>query len=185
VKPLLPALSIFAVLACASCATMDDAAVADGSPIVVKDDYDGSTIVRQPLVSAGAGDWADWTMLGFEWRSKFPNVVVLTAGTKGVVRIVDVAFEIDGEPMERVRAVSELTDYGDDSAPVRWSTRRFEVGWEEFLTIAGAKSVRMRVIGPNEAAATSFGSAHPGALVNARLGPFVRAVRKQRGEETH
>jgi len=98
------------------------------------------------------------------------------------VRIVDVVFEVDGETLERLKAVSELTDYGESSAPVRWSTRRFEVPWETFLRIANARSVRMRVTGPNEAAATSFGSAHPGALVNAALPPFLAVVRKLRGE---
>lgn len=170
-------------LVCGSCATLEEAAPASPAPVVFKDEYDGATIVRQAPVSAGVAAWADWTVLGFEWRSKFPNVVVLTAGTQGVVRIVEVIFEVDGEVLRDIKAVSELTDFGDTSAPVRWSTRRFELSWEELLRIAAAKAVRMRVIGPHEAAATSFGTAHPGALVNTKLGAFVAAVRKERGEE--
>jgi hypothetical protein len=46
---------------------------------VFKDEYDGSTVARQEPVSAGGRAAGDWNALGFEWKSKFPNRVVLVA----------------------------------------------------------------------------------------------------------
>lgn len=147
-----------------------------------QDEFDGSTIVRQVPVGAGASSTESWSALGFEWRSKFPERVVVTAGSKGVVRIEEVAFDADGEPVRGLKAVSEFTDHGNPGAGERVSTRRFEMSWTEFLRLAGAKSVRMRLVGASEVLVTSFGPAHFGAPVNAAFPPFVATVRKLRGE---
>jgi len=169
-----------AAVACVGCATTDQPA-APGLQ-VFKDDYDGATIARQqPVISGGVA--GDWNALGFEWRSKFPNKVMLNAGTRGVVKITEVGLEIDGEEAG-VKLASEVTDYGVPSAAERWSMRRFEMSWVDFERMAAARTVRMKIIGANEILVTSFGSAQPGAPINDALSSFFLTVRKLRGEET-
>jgi hypothetical protein len=168
-----------AASACVGCATTDQPA-APGLQ-VFKDEYDGSTIARQqPVISGGVA--GDWNALGFEWRSKFPNRVVLNAGTRGVVKITEVGLEIDGEEAS-VKIASELTDYGAPSAAERWSMRRFEISWVDFERMAAARTVRMKIVGANEILVTSFGSAHAEAPINDSLSSFFVTVRKLRGEE--
>lgn len=165
---------------CVACASVDRS-TAPG-PQVFKDDYDGSTIVRQTPVNSGSDAAGDWNVLGFEWKSRFPNRVVIAAGTRGVINITDLVLEIDGESAA-VKTASEMTDYGDSSAPERWSMRRFEVSWADLERMATARSVQVRVVGANEVFVTSFGAAHPGAPVNTTLPAFRTVVRKLRGEE--
>jgi len=166
--------------ACVACASVGDAK-APGLQ-VLRDDYDGATIVRQAPVTSGSDTVGDWNALGFEWKSKFPNRVLLAAGTRGVINITDLVLEIDGENAA-VKPASELTDYGDPSTPERWSMRRFEVSWSDFERMATARAVQVRVVGANEIFVTSFGADRPGAPVNTTLSAFRAAVRKQRGEE--
>ena len=165
---------------CVACASGGD--VRAPGLQVVKDDYDGATIVRQAPAQSGSDFAGNWNALGFEWKSKFPNRVVIAAGTRGVINIRDLVLEIDGETAT-VKPASEMTDYGDSASGERWSMRRFEVSWADFERMAAARAVQVRVVGTNEVFVTSFGSDRPGAPVNATLPPFRAAVRKQRGEE--
>ena len=167
-----------AVCACSGCASTDNTPVPGVQ--TRKDDYDGATIVRQAAVSSGTSAAGDWNALGFEWTSKFPNRVVLTAGTRGVIKVTALVLEIDGEPAD-VQIASELTDYGDPSAE-RWSMRRFEISWVSFKRMAVARTVRMKIVGANEIFVTSFGADHAGAPVSQALPDFVARVRKLRGE---
>jgi hypothetical protein len=171
--------SALAVLACTACASVDETPSTAG-PRVFKDDYDGATIVRQAPVASGSGTTGD-NALGFEWKSKFPNRVILLAGTRGVIRITGLNLEIDGDATQ-VHVASELTEYGDASAPERWSMRRFEVSWADFKRMASARSVRMQVVGANEVFVTAFGKDALGAPVNRTLPPFFAKVRALRGE---
>ncbi|HTT09484.1 MAG TPA: hypothetical protein VMG60_01230 [Burkholderiaceae bacterium] len=178
-----PAARLLAALLSSAC--MACASVSETTPPglqVLKDDYDGATIVRQAPVNSGSDAAGDWNALGFEWKSKFPNRVVIAAGTRGVINITDLVLEIDGENAA-VKRASELTDYGDSSTGERWSMRRFEVSWADFERMATAHAVQVRVIGANEIFVTSFGADRPGAPVNTTLPAFRAEVRKQRGEE--
>lgn len=163
-----------------ACASTPDAPSSSGLQ-VLKDDYDGATIVRQAPVEAGIPGEADYNALGFEWRSKFPNRVVLVAGTRGVIRVASLVIDVDGEPLG-VKTASEATAYGDPAAGERWSMRRFELSWVDFERLAAGRSVRLRIVGPNEMYATSFGMAHAGAPVNRTLADFRATVRRLRGE---
>jgi len=169
-----------AIVACTGCAALEEAAQPSRTQTAT-DAYDGATIVRQPAVIAGTNYTGDWNALGFEWTSKFPNRVLLSAGTRGVIKVTDLVLDIDGEPAA-VQIASELTDYGDSKAAERWSMRRFEISWADFKRMASARTVRMRVVGTNEMFVTSFGSDHVGAPVNATMPAFVAKVRKLRGE---
>jgi hypothetical protein len=173
-------LSAALVGALGACATVDEAPAAPGLQ-VAKDDYDGATIVRQAPVAAGMPGEGDFNALGFEWRSKFPNRVVLVAGTRGVIRVANLVVEVDGTPLP-AKVASETTEYGDPGAGERWSMRRFEVAWDDFERIAAGRTVRLKVVGPNEMFGTSFGSDHAGAPVNRTLATFRATVRRLRGE---
>jgi len=178
-----PAARLLAALlssACMACGSLGDTKPAGLQ--VLRDGYDGATVVRQAPVNSGSDAAGDWNALGFEWKSKFPNRVVLAAGTRGVIHITDLVLEIDGENAAVGRA-SEMTDYGDAPTGERWSMRRFEVSWADFERMATAHAVQVRVVGANEIFVTTFGTDRPGAPVNATLSAFRAEVRKQRGEE--
>jgi hypothetical protein len=163
-----------------ACATGTEAPSSAG-PQVIKDDYDGATIVRQVPVEAGILGEGDFNALGFEWKSKFPNRVVLVAGTRGVIRVASLVVEVDGEPLN-VKIAGEITDYGSPAAGERWSMRRFEVSWDDFERLAAGRVVRLKVVGPNEMYGTAFGKEHAGAPVNRTLASFRETVRRLRGE---
>ncbi len=172
-------LVVAATCAIGACATGPE--VQSSSTLqVVKDDYDGATIVRQPPVAAGTPGEGEFNALGFEWRSKFANRVVLVAGTRGVIRVANLTIEVDGEALP-VRTVGEITEYGDPGAE-RWSMRRFEVSWTDLERMAAARTVRMKVVGPNEMFGTAFGKDQYGAPVNRTLAEFRSTVRRLRGE---
>jgi len=160
------------VFVIAGCTSMNDALTP--SLQLIKDDFDGSLIVRQQPVSAASGLSDTWHTLGFEWSQKTPNVVYVTAGVQGITNIFELAFNADGRIIGNLKMASAQTDYG------QWSTRRFAMSWDEFLAVAAAKEVKMRVSRANDYTVSSFGPAHPNALVNAKLVPFVEKVRDLR-----
>lgn len=167
-----PAALLSCVLVIAGCASVNDSLTPSVS--VMKDDFDGATIVRQPPVSSSGSLSEGWHTLGFEWNQKTPDTVYITAGTNGVVNITEVAFNADGKVISHIQPASALTEYGS------WSTRRFAMSWQDFLIIAKAKSVKMRLVRINDYTVSSFGPDYPNALVNAKIPPFVAKVQELR-----
>lgn len=166
------AVLVLAVLLITGCATMNDAMTPSLS--IIKDDFDGSLIVRQSPVSASSGFGEGWHTLGFEWNQKDPDTIFITVGANGIVNITDVAFNADGQVISNIKPASAITEYG------QWSTRRFSMPWEDFLKIADAKSVKMKVVRINDYTVSSFGPDHSGAIVNTKIPPFVEKVRELR-----
>jgi hypothetical protein len=163
---------ILAISLVAGCATMNDALMPSLS--VIKDDFNGSTIVRQYPVSSSSSLSEGWHTLGFEWIQKTPDTIFITAGTNGIVNITDVAFNADGQVISSIKPASTITEYG------QWSTRRFAMSWEDFLKVANAKSVKMKVVRINDYTVSSFGFDHSEAIVNTKIPPFVEKVRELR-----
>lgn len=157
------------ILGAAGCASMNDAMTP--SATVVQDKFDNSTIVRQDPVSAAAGLSDAWHTLGFEWISKFPKQVFVTAGTNGTTRISGVAFNADGRIFDQIEFASEHTEFPDG-----WSTRRFVMPLADFLTVARAQSVQMKLSQGNNYTVSSFGPAYPMAAVNKKIPPFLDKV---------
>ena len=141
---------------------------------VLKDEFDGSTIVQQEAVSSSSSYAEGWHTLGFEWREKTPDLVFVTAGTNSLAAITDLAFNADGELISRIKPDSAITDYGSVS------TRRFVMTWQDFLKIANAKSVKMKLVRVNDYTVSSFGAEHSGAVVNSTIAPFVVKVSELR-----
>jgi hypothetical protein len=170
-KAVLTAEIASSVVLLSGCAASNDALTP--SLGVIKDDFDGSLIVRQVPVSAASSLSEAWHTLGFEWTQKTPETVYLTAGARGIVNIEKLAFNADGRIIDNIRTASATTDYG------QWSTRRFAMSWDDFLAVANAKSVKMRVSMNNEYTVSSFGPAHP-ATVDSKIPPFVARVQELR-----
>lgn len=139
---------------------------------VTTDSFDGSTVVRQEPVSSSASLSEDWHTLGFDWTSRTPDVVFLTAGVSGTNNVFGLDFNVGGK-MIRAQEASLTTEYGS------WSTRRFKVSYKEFEAIATAPSVKMKVSGANSYGVSSFGTA-TNALVNKKLPAFLQKVQAAR-----
>ncbi len=146
---------------------------------VIKDEFNGSTVVQQEAVRSSSSLSEGWHALGFEWHQKTPEIVFVTAGANWSVTITDLAFNADGEVISGIRPVRASPEYRSREHG-SWSTRRFAMSWQDFLKIANAKSVKMKLVRVDDYTVSSFGPDHPGAVVNARIAPFVAKVRELR-----
>lgn len=178
---LLAPLLVLALLA--GCAATMDAMTPSTS--VIKDDFDGKMIVRQSSVNAASGMGEAFHTLGFEWSEKFPDSIFITVGfVTGYRNIKDVAFNVDGRIIDRIKLASTLTEH-EPGVSFRSSYRRFEMNIDDFIAVASGRNVKIRVVGINDYTVSSFGpdAGNGMAVVNAKFGPFldeVRAFRKSR-----
>ena len=150
----------------ASCQDMNSAMTPKSK--VLTDDFDGSQIVRQEPVSSSASITEDWHILGFEYRSSTPDRVFVTAGVHGINNAFGLPFNIGGRTIQAEEA-SLTTEYGS------LSTRRFHVSYKDFITIATAPMVKMKVSGANSYGVSSFGTSTK-ALVNMKFPPFLERI---------
>lgn len=170
------AFALLAMLA-AGCAPMKEALTP--STEVVKDEFDGSLLVRQPPAGAASGVREPWHTLGFEWSQKTPDTVYLMVGANGAGNISAVAFNADGRVIDNAKPVSAFADYS------QVPTRRFSMPWSSFLALAEAGSVKMKIVRLDEYTVSSFGAKHESAAVNPRIASFVAKVREVRaGKKT-
>ena len=169
----------FAVLALlgafAGCASMNNAMTPSAK--LVKDDFDGKVMVVQEPVSAASSALKEaWHTLGFEWKQAAPDKIFITVGVNGVDNISAVEFNADGQFLKGFQATSPITNYG------QWSTRRFEMGIKDFLTVAQANDVKMKVVEIDKYSVSSFGKTKPLAIVTGKFDPFLELL-KQNGVE--
>ena len=139
---------------------------------VAVDDFDGSRVITQPPVSSSASIAEDWHMLGFDWNSRTPDKVFLTAGVHGTNNVFGLDFDVGGKVIT-ARPASLTTEYGP------WSTRRFVVSRKEFETLATAPLVKMKVSGANSYGVSSFGTS-PRALVGSKFLSFLQRLEENR-----
>lgn len=168
-------LAVSAVIALfVGCAGMVDTMTPSAQTIV--DDFDGRGIVRQSPISAASSLGEAFHTLGFEWMERYPNSIFITAGVAMQTRVITgVAFNADGRIFDNLKPASALTDHEH-----RASYRRFELPFDDFLVIATANVVKMRLNGINAYTVSSFGPGVGSAAVNAKVGPFLEAVRTAR-----
>lgn len=138
---------------------------------VAYDKFDDSTIIVQPPVSAASSLKDDWHTLGFEWLSRNPTEVFLTAGINGTTAVSELAFNVDGVFITDIRQASLHTEFENG-----WSSRRFVMSLEDFLKVSRGQVVHMRLGQLNSYTVSSFGSAHPKAIVNAKIKPFTDKI---------
>lgn len=153
----------------AGCASFNDAMTP--SLHIIEDKFDGATIVRQDPVSASDALVGAWHTLGFEWSSKQPRNVFVTAGTNGVVPVTNLAFNADGDKLPPAALASEYseTDHG-------WTSRRFVMPLQDFLIVSRARDVKMRLGQGDNYSVSEFGPAHSGAIVNSKFKPFTDRI---------
>jgi len=153
------------------CASFNDKMTPSVS--VHQDQFDGSLIIEQSPVSAASGLSEGWHTLGFQWYQKFPKVVFLEVGVSGTTNVMGVAFNVDGQIIENIKAASVLTKYGD------WSTRRLVMPISDFVKVAQGSNVKMKVMQIDTYSVSSFGSANSDAIVNSKFGPFIQKLKEQ------
>src|SRR3981189_173457 len=100
-------ISLFATLI-GGCAATNDALTP--SARLIKDDFDGALIVRQPPVGAASSMSETIHVLGFEWSQKTPDTVFVTAGLQGTRAIHALAFNADGRLIEDISPASATTE---------------------------------------------------------------------------
>jgi hypothetical protein len=159
------------LVALSGCASINDAMTP--SVQVKKDQFDNSEIIYQPPVSAASSLSEGWHTLGFQWNSKYPDVVFLEVGVKGITNVMGVAFNVDGLLIENIREASQLTDYG------QWSTRRMVLPISDFIKVAQGKNVKMKVHQIDTYTVSSFGPENSGAIVNGKFEPFLQKLREK------
>lgn len=159
-----------------SCSDMSSAMTPSAK--VIKDDFDGSNIIRQNPVSSASKLSESWHSLGFEYVSSQPNKVFLTARTQGVNNIFSLDFNVGGKFI-KAKTASLTTDY-NTSKYGGWSDRRFYVSYSDFVAIATAPSVKMKASGGNTYGVSSFGTSTK-ALVNKKFPSFLAKVKALKG----
>ncbi len=158
--------------------SMNDALTPSAS--VMKDDFDGSVIVRQRPVGATSSFTEPMYQLGFDWTQKTPDRAYFTVGMAGIQSVTGLAFNADGKVIEAVDA-SHTTDFDTRGTyAMTTSIRRFSVPWSDFVAIAKARSVKMKVSRVNDYGVSSFGPDNPNAVVNVKFAPFIEQVEKIR-----
>jgi len=160
------------LLLIAGCASVND--LMTPSVSVLADPFDDKIIIRQPPVSAASLVAEPSHVLGFEWNQKFPDIVLIAAGIERDSKpIQNIAFNADGNIFENFKLAANRTDLREASLS------RFEMRFEDFLAVASAKVVKMRLDGVKTYTVSSFGTSVGGgiAAVNLKFQPFLEKVR--------
>lgn len=174
-RPLL----LIAVLALAGCASMNDAMTPSLS--VTKDRFDDTTIVEQPIVPANSSFSDHTTGLGFEWKSSLPDKIILTVGVGGIENIIGANFKVDGQDIPSPKAVGHFTQYPEKT--LKWgdmtsvySTRRMVMPLGDFVKMANAKQVKMKIHHIDTFSVSIFGRSEM-AVVGSKFEPFLAKLR--------
>ena len=143
---------------------------------VMKDDFDGATIVRQPPVVASRPTLTNDDSpqsLGFDWSSKNPDKVFVTAQLFVIQNIEKVEFTADDQPIQGVITASAMTQFETGSS---YSSRRFSLPLGEFRKIAAAHIVKMKITNIDTYSVSRFGQDYPNVIVSDRFAPFLAKI---------
>lgn len=160
------------LLALAGCAGFN--AAMTPSAEIIKDDFDGATIIRQSPVGSSSSLTESWHTLGFEWSTGKPDTIYITAGlVMQTENIQEVQFKADGELIENIELASNKTEFENNA-----SSRRFSLPLSEFRKIAAANVVKMKIIYNlgNNSSVSSFGQDYPNVLTTSKIPPFMSKV---------
>src|SRR3954452_14919778 len=72
-----------------------NSAITPGSKSMT-DDFDGSKVITQAPVSSSSTLAEAWHTLGFDWSSKTPDRIFLTAGVQGTNNVFGLDFNVGG-----------------------------------------------------------------------------------------
>ncbi|MCL1138403.1 MULTISPECIES: hypothetical protein [Shewanella] len=173
-------LTVILFLVMTGCTSINDAMTPSLS--VTKDRFDDTLIIKQPIVPANSSFSDHQTGLGFEWKSSIPSEIILTVGISGIENIMGADFKIDGKDIPSPITVGHLTQYpeknlsfGDMSSV--YSTRRMAMPIEDFIKMANAKQVKMRVQHIDTYSVSIFGREEM-AIVGAKFKPFLSKLKE-------
>jgi hypothetical protein len=153
------------------CATFNDAVTPKAQ--VKRDAYDGTISVFQDEVSAASSLSESWTFMGFAWYSKDPEKVEIYAGIyTGWLKVSGVRFKIE-DTGEEITANSDRIEYN-----AKKSGNYFSISIQDFEKITNADSVLMKL--EPMGVVSSFGKKHDGAVVTAKLKPFLEEIEKEK-----
>lgn len=144
---------------------------------VMKDDFDGATIVRQPPVVASRPTLTNDDTpqsLGFEWSSKTPDRIFITTALFEIQNIENVEFIADDQSIQGINPASTMTQF--DTQKAESSSRRFSMPIGEFRKIAAARIVKMKITRINTYSVSRFGQDYPNVMVTDRFAPFLAKV---------
>jgi|GEM_PF-6768597 len=155
-----------------ACASMNDALTPDAD--IVEDEFYGTKEVYQEPVSATSAFSEGWNLLGFRWNTGNPDIVYLLIAVNGAVNVEGLDFRIGNEFIQTETA-STLTKYEDSH-----SRRQFKVSYEDFLKIANADEVLMRVEMIDKYNVSSFGKSK-NAAVGSKFPKFLEQIKQLKG----
>lgn|GEM_PF-3279103 len=149
---------------------------------VSQDSYDDATLLTQPLVSAGHHS-EPWHMLGFIWKANIPDRVLLIAGTFGVQAITGLEFKIDDtqdiiSPKLATQALTQIHWPESELDVVTTSSKIFAVTYDDFVKLAKANKVRMKLNSIDTYTVSTFGKQVGYRTINAKFNKFVLAIQE-------
>lgn len=177
--------ALAALISLTGCAGLDDAMTP--SMKVMRNDFDNSTILRQPPILASRpafnSDDAPHS-LGFEWNTGEPDIVYVTAGVPGqILNIYELAFIADDVAINGIQLASGNTEYNtaiNNSVTSRESLRRFAMPLSEFKKITTARIVKMKVVRDTDFSLSRFGQEYPDVTVSRKIVAFLSKVDEYR-----
>lgn len=141
---------------------------------VMKNDFDNSTIARQPAVVANRPTLTNddsAQLLGFEWVSSTPDIVFITPGLLQIENIYDVALIADDQNIQGIKLASNSTVFERGQ-----SVRRFSMPLDEFRKIAAARIVKMKITRNNDFSVSRFGQEYPDVPASGKITKFMAKV---------
>ena len=167
------------ILAVTGCASMNDAMTPSLS--VTKDRFDDTTIVKQPIVPANSSFSDSLAGLGFEWKSSLPDKIILTVGISGIENIEGADFKADGQDIPSPTTAGYLTQYPEKNLSFgdmtsTYSTRRMVMPLGDFVKIANAKQVKMKIHHIDTYSVSIFGRSEM-AVVGSKFEPFLAKLK--------
>ncbi len=164
----------------AGCTAMNDALTPSLS--ISKDRFDDTVLVTQPIVPANSSFSDALAGLGFEWKSTLPNEIILTVGISGIENIESADFKVDGVSLPSPKTAGYLTQYPQKNMKIgdmtsTYSTRRMIMPLSDFVKLAQAQQVKMRINHIDAYSVTIFGRSE-NAVVGAKFEPFLTKLKE-------
>ena len=113
--------------------------------------------------------------LGWAKDGRQPSIAIIGAGMSGIASVMGIQFRADGKLIDTAKRTNKLTDINANQ-----SMSRFAMPFDDFVTIATASDVRMRVDSIDNYVVSTFGKSNDGAVVNTKFSPFLAKIQELR-----
>lgn len=170
---------ILGLMSVSGCVSVGDAL--SPSTSIIRDDHGSKVGVWQVPVGSYSSPSDNKHGLGFSWWRSSPDVVTLEATVYSMAGAItrdcgssfvnEVSFDADGQT---ILTLAETKTTG--------AAQKFRIPMGDFVRIASAKNVLMKVRRRGEQTISTFGAEIPGALVNNRFSPFLAMIQEIQGD---